>query len=244
LKIAILSDIHGNLEALEAITGSFDELWVLGDLVNYGPDPAAAVDFVRKHAALVICGNHDHAIGFGADPRCSPAFREAARAMQAYTESVLSDGQKAYLRQLPLTAEREAAGKRFFLCHAAPSDPLFQYSPAEPAFWKPEAAPVNADVLLTGHTHLPFILDLGTQLVVNPGSVGQPKHGRCEACYAVWEDGRVTLKSQPYDVDATIGKLLGLPIEASIRQQLAEVLRSGSPTIAGLDASPVPSRSR
>jgi putative phosphoesterase len=244
LKIAILSDIHGNLEALESIADSVDEMWVLGDLVNYGPDPAAVVDFVLRNAAVVIRGNHDHAIGFGVDPRCSAAFREAARAMQAYTESVLGDEQKAWLRKLPLTAERDTAGTRFFLCHAAPSDPLFRYSSAEAAFWRPEAAAVKADVLLTGHTHLPFSLDLGAQLVVNPGSVGQPKHGRCEACYAVWDAGRITLKSRPYDVDTTVGKLLGLPIDKGIRDRLAEVLRSGSATIAGPGAWPAPSRSR
>jgi putative phosphoesterase len=229
LKIAIVSDIHGNLEALNAVCDSFDELWVLGDLVNYGPDPVAVVDFVQRNATVVVCGNHDHAIGAGVDSRCSPAFREMAQTMQTYTESVLSDEQKAYLRQLPLTAQREADGKRFFLCHAAPSDPLFKYSSAEAAFWTPELSGVNADVILVGHTHLPFILDLDTQHVVNPGSVGQPKHGRCEACYAVWEDGRMTLKSQPYDVDTTIGRLLDLPIDGGIRRQLADVLRNGVP---------------
>ena len=149
--------------------------------------------------------------------------------MQAYTESVLTDEQKAYLRHLPTTAQRDVDGKRFHLCHATPSDPLFRYGPAEPAFWTQEAAAVNADVLLVGHTHLPFILDLGAQRVVNPGSVGQPKHGRCEACWALWEDGRITLKSQPYNVGATVGRLLGLPIDESIRRQLSDVLRSGSP---------------
>jgi protein phosphatase len=121
-------------------------------------------------------------------------------------------------------------GKRFFLCHATPSDPLFKYGPADPAFWAQEAGTVNADVLLVGHTDLPFILDLGTKKVVNPGSVGQPKHGRYEACYAVWEDGNIALKAQPYDVETTVGRLLALPVEETIRKQLADVLRSGSPS--------------
>lgn len=229
MKIAILPDIHGNLEALKSVTGSFDELWVLGDLVNYGPDPGEVVDFVRKNAGVVVRGNHDHAIGASANPRCSPAFREMAQAMQAYTESVLSDEQKAYLRRLPPTAQREAGGQRFFLCHAAPSDPLFRYGPAEPAFWTREAAAVNAGILLVGHTHLPFILDLGAQRVVNPGSVGQPKHGAPEACYAIWEDGAVTLKSPRYPVEETVRKLLRLPIDVRIGRQLAGVLLTGAP---------------
>ncbi len=228
MKIAILSDIHGNLEALRSVAESWDELWVLGDLVNYGPDPCAVVDFVRTNANVVVRGNHDHAIGAGADPRCSSAFREMAQAMKAYTESVLTDEQKAYLRQLPLTAQREAGGQRFVLCHAAPSDPLFRYGPADPAFWTPEAAEVNADVLLVGHTHLPFILDLGARRVVNPGSVGQPKHGAPAACYAVWEDGAISLRSCRYPVEETVRKVLALPIDMCVRRQLAEVLATGA----------------
>jgi protein phosphatase len=73
------------------------------------------------------------------------------------------------------------------------------------------------------------ISDVSTRRIVNPGSVGQPKHGSCEACYAVWEDGNITLKSRPYDVERTVGRLLALPIDQGIRNQLADVLRSGSP---------------
>jgi len=227
VKIAIFSDIHGNLEALQSVAEAWDELWVLGDLVNYGPNPAEVVDFVRQNAAVVVRGNHDHAVGASEDPRCSSAFREMARAMQVYTESVLSDEQKAYLRQLPLSAQMEADGRRFFLCHAAPSDPLFRYGPTEAAFWTPETAAVTADILLVGHTHLPFMMDLGAKRIVNPGSVGQPKHGAPEACYAVWEDGVITLKSCPYPVEETVRKVLALPIDMRIRRQLAAVLATG-----------------
>ena len=229
MKIAIFSDIHGNLEALKSVAGSWDELWVLGDLVNYGPNPAEVVDFVRRNATVAVRGNHDHAVGAGEDPRCSPAFREMAREMKAYTESVLSDEQKAYLRRLPLTAQRDVGGKRFFLCHATPSDPRFKDVPAKPEFWMQEAAAVDADVLLVGHTHLPFMMDLGAKRIVNPGSVGQPKHGAPEACYAVWEDGVVTLKSSRYPVEETVRKLLDLPIDIRIARQLAGVLLKGGP---------------
>lgn len=228
MKIAILSDIHGNIEALRSIAESWDQLWVLGDLVNYGPNPGEVVDFVRQNVAMVVRGNHDHAVGTGGDPRCSPAFREMAQAMQRYTESVLSDDQKAYLRQLPRSAQMEVDGRRFFLCHAAPSDSLFKYGPTEAAFWTPEAAAVSTDILLVGHTHLPFVMDLGAKRVANPGSVGQPKHGVPEACYAVWEDGTVSLRSCRYPVEETVKKVLALPIDIHIRRQLAAVLETGA----------------
>jgi hypothetical protein len=87
MRICLISDLHANLEALRALPGGYDELWVLGDLVNYGPDPAAVIDFVRSRASLVIRGNHDHSVGFAADCGCSPRFRAMAEATRDYTAS-------------------------------------------------------------------------------------------------------------------------------------------------------------
>jgi putative phosphoesterase len=230
LKLLIISDIHANLEALQTVLAEpHDELWVLGDLVNYGPNPSEVVDLVRRHASMVIQGNHDYAIGNSADPRCSRPFREMARAMQDYTESVLDERQKEFLRNLPCTAVRTIDGCRFFLCHATPTEPLFKYCPAEPAQWVPEIAGMDADIVLTGHTHLPFTMNLEEQQVVNPGSVGQPKHGASMACNALWGDGHLSFQSRPYPVEETVKKIFSLPVSSEIRSQLAAVLRSGSP---------------
>ena len=79
----------------------FDELWVLGDLVNYGPQPAEVIEFVRKWATLVVRGNHDDAVAFDRDPQCSPAFRSAAEETRRYTSSVLNEKHKNYLADLP-----------------------------------------------------------------------------------------------------------------------------------------------
>ncbi len=125
MKIGIISDIHGNLEALTGLPENFDELWVLGDLVNYGPNPGEVIDFVKANASVAIRGNHDHAIGFNENPRCSALFREMAQAMQEYTSSVLSESQKQFLRDLPLRADRELRGMKVSMCHAVPSEPLF-----------------------------------------------------------------------------------------------------------------------
>ena len=228
MKIAIISDIHGNLEALEAITEPWDELWVLGDLVNYGPNPCEVVDFVRRNATVVVRGNHDHAVGYGVATRCSARFRAMAQAMQAYSELVLSDQQKTFLRDLPLTADLTVEGRRFFLCHAVPSDPLYRYCPPESPAWAVEARRVDADVILVGHTHLPFQTTHGSRQVVSPGSVGQPKHGLPQACYAIWENGQFLLKSRAYDTAETVRKVLSLPIKKPIATQLADVLTRGA----------------
>ena len=99
MKIVIVSDIHGNFDAPSALRESYDELWVLGDLVNYGPEPAPVVEYVKSKATLVVRGNHDNSIGFNQDPRCSAPYVEMAEATRRFTDSVLNSGQKDFLRR-------------------------------------------------------------------------------------------------------------------------------------------------
>lgn len=226
MKIAIISDIHGNLEALSALKEPYDELWVLGDLVNYGPDPRAVVDFVRERAALVVRGNHDDAVAFHSDPRCSAPYRAMAKETMEYTYSVLSPDQIEYLEGLPLHASRTVDGTKFMLCHATPSDPLYQYLPAHSLDWEREIDGVDADVLLVGHTHVPFVESVGLSLVLNPGSLGQPKTGSTKACYAIWEDGAV-LRAVDYDMGLTLRKIGQMPVSNQVKEGLKAVLRSG-----------------
>jgi putative phosphoesterase len=226
MRIAVISDIHGNMESLSVLKEPYDELWVLGDLVNYGPDPGAVVDFVRSHATVVVRGNHDHAVGFNADPHCSPPYREMAKETMEFTRSVLSREQIEYLASLPLVAERIVDETKFVLCHAAPSDPLYKYLPAYSPRWEQEMELVSADFLLVGHTHTPFVQSTGASLVVHPGSLGQPKTGANKACYAVWENG-IVLQSADYDIDRTLGKIDRMPVSIRVRDDLKSVLRTG-----------------
>lgn len=228
MRALIISDLHANLEAVSALPSDYDRLWVLGDLVNYGPDPAAVIRFVRERAALLVRGNHDHAIGFGEDPRCSARFRDMAEEMRRYTMTAVSEDDRQYLRSLPLKATIEAEGIRFLMCHAVPSEPLYEYRREDSPMWLTEEPGSAVDVGLVGHTHLPFRRLVRSRLIANPGSVGQPKHGRPEACYAIWENGKITLASVAYDVEATIDKLRRLRISAEVFEDLAFVLRYGT----------------
>jgi len=228
MRILIISDLHGNLEAVESLPKDFDQLWVLGDLVNYGPNPAEVVAFVRQHASIVVRGNHDHSIAFGEDARCSSRFRQMAKETGEFTRSRLSEEDVRYLVDLPLETTVELDGKRFRLCHATPADPLYEYRLKDSTRWLSEEGPVP-DVLLVGHTHLPFQRYIDGHLVANPGSVGQPKHGRPEACYAIWEDGRLALASASYPFEETIRKIRNLPVSVEVREDLAFVLRNGMP---------------
>jgi len=226
MKILVISDVHANLEALQALPKEFDRLWVLGDLVNYGPDPSAAVRYAREHGGIVVRGNHDHAVAFGEDPQCSARFRNMAEETCRYTRSVLNAEELRYLQNLPVTAKDTIDGGDFLLCHAVPSSPLYEYRKEDSELWAEDPTP-SSGVLLVGHTHLPFRRTVAGKTIVNPGSVGQPKHGRAEACYAVIQDGRISLEAVPYRVEDTIGKLRRLPLSASVFDDLAFVLKNG-----------------
>ncbi|MGH7986541.1 MAG: metallophosphoesterase family protein [Candidatus Acidiferrales bacterium] len=229
MRILIISDLHANLEALAALPSDYDELWVLGDLVNYGPDPAATIDFVRSHASTVVRGNHDHAVGFGADCGCSPRFRAMAEATRQYTVSVLSFKDKQFLRDLPTCACRQINSQSFFLCHATPSDMLYEYRPPQSPLWERDGeASSGASVVLVGHTHLQFSRSLGNRTVINPGSLGQSKAGDSRARYAVWQDGKIDLRALEYPVEQTIAKISAMPVTDEVKSDLAKVLRSGN----------------
>lgn len=229
MTILIVSDLHANLEAVSALPKNYDQLWVLGDLVNYGPNPHEVIDFVRATATLVVRGNHDHAIGYDTDPRCSKPYEEMATEMARITQNLLSEHERYYLRTLPLSINTEVHGHRFYLCHAVPTDPLFAYCPPESPRWDAEVHAVGSGSLLVGHTHLQFEREIDGRKVINPGSVGQPKSAAPLAGYAVWQDGRFTLKTVPYNFEQTAAKIQRLEIPVSVREQLAGVLRNGVP---------------
>jgi putative phosphoesterase len=229
MKIAVISDIHANFDALSALPGGYDELWVLGDLVNYGPQPAEVVDYISQRATLVVRGNHDHCIAYDEDPRCTPRFRAMATATRKFTGQVLSDSQKQFLHDLPLRADVERGNTHFCLLHSAPSNPLYGHYGENSDRWPAEAESITADVLFVGHTHRPFLRRIGDRTVCNPGSLGQPCHGKPEACYVLWEDGSMELKSFAYPVEETVRKIFTMPVEEKIRRELAKVLRKGKP---------------
>src|SRR5438132_2358407 len=166
MRICIISDVHANMDALSTLPGEYDELWVLGDLVNYGPEPAATIEFVRSHAAMVVRGNHDQSVGFDIDCGCSPRFRAMAEATRDYAIATLSSADRQYLRQLPTSARRQIEGTTFFLCHATPSDLLYEYRPSDSPLWdRIEEASSGADVVMAGHTHLQFSRVVGDRTI-------------------------------------------------------------------------------
>lgn len=229
MRLLILSDLHGNRAALEAIEEPYDALVCLGDLVTYGPDPRFCVDAIRDRARWRVRGNHDHAAAFNVPPRCVPAYAPLAAATLDYTREVLDPEHLRFLGEAPLTEEFEFGGARFYAVHAAPSDPLYHYlGPDLPdALFEEEVARVSCDVLLVGHTHQPLCRRCGATTIFNPGSVGQPSDGDPRASYGIWEQGRLEVKRVTYPVEQTIQALEAIGLAEAVRQPLVTILQTG-----------------
>jgi putative phosphoesterase len=229
MRIAIISDVHANLAALEAITEPYDLLLCLGDLVDYGPQPREALWWVRERACKVVRGNHDQALGYDMDCHCAPVMREASVTTRLWHTQLLNDDEKAYLRQLPVREYCDLGGTTFLLAHASPTGDLYTYLRPEVSdeVLTEESRGVDTDFIFIGHTHLPMLRRLGKTTIVNPGSIGQPRHGGPEASYVLWEDGDIHFRRIPYDTKKTIATLERAPLPHPIIVQLTEILRTG-----------------
>jgi predicted phosphodiesterase len=191
MRIAVLSDIHGNLPALEAILDAlrpYDAVWQLGDIVGYGPQPDEVVARLVSENALGVRGNHDSAAvgALGVE-----AFNDDARAAVEWTAARIAPETRRWLEALPLRAIDEP----FTLVHASPRDPDWEYVYST-GIARANLAAFDTAVCLVGHTHVPLVfrqggsametirprpgttieLD-GARLIANPGSVGQPRDG-------------------------------------------------------------------
>lgn len=236
MKLLIISDIHANWPALRAVVDAeqgVDQILCLGDLVGYGPQPFRCVQWVIEHIPVtrLIQGNHDWAVGWNEDPHCSPPYRHLARVTQMHCLRVLTEGIRSFLTELWPQRSFMIGGSKWVACHAVPSDTRFRYLALadEMDEWKTEIEIVHRpDFLFIGHTHIPGKLQIGKTMVVNPGSVGQPKDGDPRAAYAVWEDGAVSLRRVVYDVEETIRAYATPPFSPDDIATLAHVLRTGA----------------
>jgi putative phosphoesterase len=232
MRILVISDLHANWPALEAVVAAeaYDALLVGGDLVSYGPHPREVVELTRSHATVVVRGNHDDALAHGSDCRCAPASKPLAEATRAVHRELLSRDDATYLGTLPLTGAFTADGRSLFSVHASPREHLYRYTltpDAPEAHLRAEIAERSEDVVLLGHTHFPMIRTVGAQTVINPGSVGQPRDGDPRASYAVIVDGVPQLRRVAYDVERTVRDLRALPVSAGIADALVSILRNG-----------------
>ncbi len=236
----MLSDIHGNADGLKKVlehAGKWDYVWVLGDLVDYGPEPHIVVDMIRDlEPDAIVRGNHDNAVAFNVDCRCSPKTHDLSvytRYMISY--NLLSKEQVKWLKTLPLTQKVIVDHVRYYLVHGSPLNPLYGYLKPDMSREKLlhylkkssfDTKPVDTDYLIVGHTHLAFMLKADEVTVVNPGSVGQPRDGVAKASYMVidTDENRIIYHRINYDIDSVLKKLENLGIEEKYFKQLKKIL--------------------
>jgi diadenosine tetraphosphatase ApaH/serine/threonine PP2A family protein phosphatase len=240
VRYAVLSDIHGNLQALRAVLRDAEErtdaVLCLGDVVGYGADPSACIDLISAQARALVAGNHEYAVAGQMDLAW---FNRYARVAAEWTREHVDAECASYLGALPLTAEVDDAT----LVHASPRHPeewdyLVTIDDGLSAF---EAFATR--LCFVGHSHVPAVwslgssgpdyargdvdvaLDAGRRYIVNVGSVGQPRDHDPRAAYAIWdlEERRVSVRRIAYDIASARARIeaAGLP------QFLAERLSSG-----------------
>jgi len=234
---AVITDIHGNLPALEAALERIEALGIErvycgGDLVGYGPHPNEVCALIEDRGIPTIYGNYDYAIARDLDD-CGCAYvtqhdRELGQRSVAWTLAHTDARAKAFMRELPFDLRFELGGRRVRLVHGSPrkvNEYLFEDKPARR--FERIAADADCDVLVFGHTHRPWVREHGGVLFVNCGSVGKPKDGDPRASFALLtatgHGVEATIERVPYDADAVAREVAeaGLPTEYAEKLALA-----------------------
>jgi putative phosphoesterase len=227
MRVLVVADIHGNRAAIEAIREPFDTCICLGDLVDYGPEPGACVEWVRKNATYCVRGNHDHGAAQNVEIQGVGGFRYLTSVTRPFSVAALTRDQRRYLAELPTFRMFVLGGKRYLLVHATPRDPMDEYAPPEENFWAPRLAGLKVDYVLTGHTHVPYTLRVNGTLVINPGSVGLSRDGDPRTAYAIIDGDDVQLKRAEYPIEETVRAVEAHTPDEIARLMLIDVFRTG-----------------
>ena len=227
MRILIVSDIHANLVALETVlkdAGNFDRVWCLGDIVGYGPEPNACIAKLRTFDLLCLAGNHDWAV---LDKLDLEEFNPDVRRAAIWTRNQLTSANLDWLRALPERIPTELG--RFTLVHGSPRYPIWEYV-LTPAVARINFEYFDTPLCLMGHTHVPVIYRHHTnkltataeplpenlplalsngRMMINPGSVGQPRDGDPRAAYALLDTDAMTITHRrvAYNITATQEKM-------------------------------------
>lgn len=237
MRIALISDVHSNLTALDAVlaaAGQVDAIWHLGDVVGYGPDPDGVVARLQERGAVGVRGNHDAAAVGGSE---IDWFNPDARRAMEWTRGAISEATRAWLTELP---ERRTEGG-CDLVHGSPREPLWEYITSSGVALD-NLAFLKVDIGLHGHTHVPAAwiedgkrvelvrgrpgrrLELaGRRLLLNPGSVGQPRDGNPEASFAILDlaAGAIEWRRVAYDIPAVQAAMRSAGLPGSLASRLS-----------------------
>lgn len=240
-RLAIFSDIHANLPAMEAVAahikaGGYDGVYCLGDVGGYASQPNEAQAVIMAMDCPTILGNYDEGVGFYlADCGChyvKPFDIEMSNISFLWTREHTTDANKAWLRELPREIRLEVESRKILLCHGSPaSNTEYLFENRSDGYLK-QFTPggkqdAHADVIVFGHTHVPYHRVVAGVVFVNTGSVGRPKDGDSRAGYCVLTidgpDIQVEQARLAYDVEAACSRL----IAAGLPAYFADYLRTG-----------------
>lgn len=241
MKVAVFSDVHANLPAMESVrshieAGGYDAVYCLGDLGGYASQPNEVQSLVMDMGCPTVLGNYDEGVGFELeDCGChytKPFDIEMADISFRWTRDHTTAVNKAWLRALPREIRFEADGRRILLCHGSPrSTTEYLFTERSDGYLRQFTAggkdDAHADVIVFGHTHVPYHRVVENVHFVNTGSVGRPKDGDGRAGYCVLsmtqDEVEVEQIRLEYDIDRAVGGI----IDAGLPEYFARYLRSG-----------------
>lgn len=209
MKVGLLSDIHGNLPALQAVLSDLkhcQKILCMGDITGYGPFPSEVLDLILGCPELTtIAGNHDC---FVSDNTIDLPKDAIVRNSVHNTRQSLISNQIATLQSLPLQWHEKIDGKSVLMVHGSPWCPLSEYIYPDYQRWE-YFQELSEDVIIMGHTHHAFFRKVGNKLIINPGSCGQARDMRGKASYAIWDTQKqeVELYHIEYPVEQVIEQL-------------------------------------
>jgi putative phosphoesterase len=221
VKIALISDVHANLIALKAVLEDMEgrdvgEMISAGDVVGYYPFPNETIALFRDRAIISIQGNHDRAVLSAGDPHMNPWANSAV----SWTLAQLSESSVEYIRAMPRHRSMSIGGTSIAMYHGAPFDDdyyLFEEEATEEVLQS-----TGCSLLVLGHTHIPFIKRYRSGMIVNPGSIGQPRDGDPDSSYAIYdtETRKAFLLRVPYDIRAVAEKTIKAGLSSSLANRL------------------------
>ena len=235
MRVAILSDIHSNLQALTKAfsiidRSNIDEIYCLGDIVGYGANPNECLALLRTRAKHCVLGNHDMA---AIDTAYADYFTKPGRIAAEWTHKMLTQENMAFLRSLPYTVEADTQTNLMTLTHAGPSDPdHWEYVQSLPTAQKQFAA-FTTQLCFIGHTHIPFVCgeNLRTftfkkdmRFLVNVGSVGQPRDANPQLSFGIFDTDAVTYQNirSDYDIEGASKAILDRGLPAVLADRLSK----------------------
>jgi len=236
MKIAVLGDIHANLEALKvaynaAISAKVDKIYHLGDLGGYAPFVNEVVDFIIEHGIEGVQGNYDFNVAHDSE-HCGCKYEDPIQAEMAdksfeWTKGHSTQKSKDFMKNLPESISFTTEGKKVALFHATPhKNNLYWYEERSEKFFVEMAEKMKADVMIYGHTHKPYRKDIKGSVFINAGSVGKPKDGDVRTCVTLVNimanEVRHEFLRVSYDVKRVISAILASGLPPALADKLKE----------------------